>query len=461
MGSSIGSRLQQANQGKPNLIIGYGVDLGSTSIKGAALTLEGPPFVGIEVEPFPEPTKGLPPGHFEVDPNQVFLKTRAVLERLVAAHPGGSCLWLCSQMGGLLLADSQGTPLTPYLSWRDQRSLNSVPGHKSPFESLRQVLGDSCHQDLGSEWKPGSGLVLLGCLESIPSQSVPLSLGDWVAARLGEGQPRAHPTLAIGLRNLRIGDWHFEAFDRLGLPKLSWAPWAQTEEVIGQVQVGSSGLDVHPALGDQQTALFGANLGPGELSINASTGAQVSQLKSRFQPGNCQSRAFFDDWVLETITHIPAGRSLHALVELLMECGRGSGQPDFDPWAYIRKTQDPHLVYGHPPQVELSFFQSALGDRGAFMGLSLENLTVGHLFHGALQSMADGFCQCAQRFHRDEPWKTLVLTGGLSQAFPKLRTMVQAKFPELALREPVPGEETLVGLAQLARRSVQALSART
>ena len=51
--------------------------------------------------------------------------------------------------------------------------------------------------------------------------------------------------------------------------------------------------------------------------------------------GDYQTRPFFDGRFLATITHIPAGRSLNALVGLLSELAEAQGLSLADPWPYI------------------------------------------------------------------------------------------------------------------------------
>ena len=74
---------------------------------------------------------------------------------------------------------------------------------------------------------------------------------------------------------------------------------------------------------------------PAELSLNISTGSQVSLLTETPLPGNYQTRPYFAGRFLNTITHLPAGRSLNALVELLGELALAEGHVLRDPWSTI------------------------------------------------------------------------------------------------------------------------------
>ncbi len=439
-----------------------GLDLGSSSIKGAVLDLESLAVSHVQSEPFPSPVKGLPPSWFEIDPVAVVDSSRRVLQRLAEFAPDCAGVFVCSQMGGLILATREGKPLTRYLSWRDQRSLVAGASGPTPFDAFRARLGEQALSELGGECKAGSATVLLSCLDTLPKGGVPLSLGDFVLSHLTGSAAQVHPTAAIGLLNVRNQTWHKEVFARLGWDHLHWPQLADTRVPVGEWEFQGRKIPVYPSFGDQQCALYGAGVQPGDLSINASTGAQVSRLRSGFQPGNYQTRAYFDGWNLDTITHIPAGRALNALVDLLCECSRGTGQPEFDPWPYIRQTQaeGAHIPAGPAGmEVDLSFFPGPLGDSGAITGITLENLSIGSLFHAALISMAKGFGQCAGRLDGPEAWKSIVLSGGLTHNFPKLKTLLQGVFPKLPQRENPPTEETLCGLMRIAQ-SVRTASAK-
>ena len=52
-------------------------------------------------------------------------------------------------------------------------------------------------------------------------------------------------------------------------------------------------------------------------------------------PALIRSDITFDGWLVQTITHLPAGRSLDALVALFTELPRTQGVSCPDPWSYI------------------------------------------------------------------------------------------------------------------------------
>jgi hypothetical protein len=306
-----------------------GLDIGSSSIKGGILNLETGAVEHTERAPFPEPVPGLAPGVHEVHGDAVVAGAREILEVLLRRAPDARQLRVSSQMGGVLLLGADGRPLTNYLSWRDQRATRPVAGGTLPLlDEVRATWTDAQFEQLGKELKPGSATTLLHWLArhgQLPEAATPVTIGDHVVAALCQAPARMHPTNAIGLIDLRTGDWHHDAFAAAGIGGLSWPDMADEIEPVGRIATAHGALDGFAAIGDQQAALFGIDLAPSELSINCSTGSQVSRITRGFEPGDCQTRAWFGGAFLNTVTHIPAGRSLSVLEALLTELPRAAG----------------------------------------------------------------------------------------------------------------------------------------
>lgn len=429
-----------------------GLDIGSTSIKGAVLAASGGIVGEVEKAAFPEPVQGLGPGSFEVDPERVRIAAMDVLSRLLARAPGADRLYLCGQMGGAILVDGGGRPASRYVSWRDQRSLDAKAGI-APLDSARNRIDPATLDDTGRELKPGSTSVLLHALamEGAKMDGLhPATIGDAFAASLCGVPPRMHPTMAIGLIDLRktMAAWHEGMVRALGLGNLGWTRPADLAEPVGHARVEGKSLEVYSTVGDQQCALLGAELEPGELSLNASTGAQVSRIVPRHVPGPSQGRAYFGGLFLETITHIPAGRALHALVDLLTEVPRAQGLPVGDPWGTLTR-----LMAGREAtdlEVDLAFFPSPVGDAGRVGNITLGNLSAGDLLAAATRNLADNLFACAKRLDPAASWTRARLSGGLSHSLRPLVGRLEGLLFPSPVVESGQAEETLAGLARIA-----------
>ena len=167
--------------------------------------------------------------------------------------------------------------------------------------------------------------------------AIPTSLPDFVVANLCGTMPCTELTHAMshGALNLETLDWHHKVLSLLGVNDLRWPEFDSMVRWWDTMPADSRTIPCYTPVGDYQCAMVGALLEPGELSLNISTGSQVSLLKPQLEFGNYQTRPFFDGRFLATITHIPAGRALNMLVKLLSELAEMQDLSLADPWPYI------------------------------------------------------------------------------------------------------------------------------
>lgn len=429
------------------------LDIGSTTIKGTVLDVAQGTLGPVFTRDFPDPLTGLPPEWFEVAPDAVEAATRAVLDELLSHCPAPSALFVSGQMGGTILVDEDGRALTNYLSWRDQRTRAMAANGSAPLGELRERWSGGLLEAVGNELQAGSTTSLLFWLleaGQLASGGIPVTVADYVIGRLGTRVglwPTMHVTHAIGLLDLETSTWHRSALRAAGLKNVPWPELVDQIEPQVIARFGEVEFPVYGAYGDQQTALRGADLEAGELSLNISTGSQVSRRTKTYEPGQYQSRRYFDgDW-LNTITHLPAGRSLNVLVDLLTELASAEGVTLRDPWGTLMRKAD--AVSDTTLDVNLSFFAGPLGRTGRIDGITTENLTVGALLQAAFRNMADNYAHAAARLDPDHTATAVVLSGGLTRTAPTLRRLIAERFSR-PLRE-ADHEETLLGLLGLAR----------
>ncbi|MBI5301355.1 MAG: hypothetical protein HY868_04390 [Chloroflexi bacterium] len=428
------------------------LDLGTSFIKGAIVDADSYDIAAIHRVPFPEPIPGQPPLFCEIDPGAIVAATRAMLESLMPHASNCAGIVMCNQMQGVVLADARGAPLSNYISWRDQRALMPHPsGAGTYFDVLMSRISADERQRTGGEWKPSlpvSALFWLAERGELERDVIPSSLGDFVFANLCATTPPIHPTNASvhGVLDLATSDWHRDVIARLGLASLQFPQVQRTGAIIGWLDLDGKRVPCYLPVGDQQCALVGALLRERELSINISTGSQVALLSPRLQFGDYQTRPFFDRY-LNIITHIPAGRALSALVDVLTEIARAQNI-ELDAWEYI--TRQAAQVDATDLRVNLAFFASAVGERGAIEDIREDNLNVGHLFRAAFENMAENYFACAHRLSPECAWERIVFSGGLAYKIEQLRELIAAKF-DIAYRLTPSPEDTLFGLTILAR----------
>jgi xylulokinase len=422
-----------------------GLDLGTTSFKGAVLDLERQTIEHVRRVPTPEPVPGLPSGHHELDPDTVLAAVRRLIGELLTEAPDATAMVMCSQMHCMVLTDSDGQPRSNIITWKDQRGAELI-------DELRASIAPELQEQIGRELRVGLPVTTLPWLRrqrQLKPGLMPTSLPDFVLAQICGVEPTTEATNAAahGLFDLVCGDWHYDLIAKLGLSDLRWPRIRPFGEVVGTAEFDGRPLTCFTPVGDQQCALVGAELGPRELSLNISTGSQVSILSADPSGGDYQVRPYFDGQWLRTIVQVPAGRSLAVLARLLTEIG-GS----VDPWDYIADATV--CADSTDLAVDLAFFSNSFGTRGMIANINEDNLTVGSLFVAAFRWMAENYARCAVRLSPDRAWNRVVFSGGLAQRFGRLRREVLAKLGEPAWRVCATEEETLRGLLILAKRLV-------
>lgn len=435
-----------------------GIDLGTTSIKGAVLDLEQGQVGAIRQIPFPEPISTSQAHFVEFDPQAIIDATSSILTELLAEAPSAAALVMCGQMHGLTLMTERGKPLSNFVSWKDQRALTAHPkGQGSYLDHMAARLGDDLRARTGNELRPGLATAYLFWLvenDFVPTASARLgSVCDFVLAQLSGGPPRIDLTnaAAFGALDLPRGHWSEEAIESLGLEIFQWPEIKPLDEPAYDFVFQGKHLRAYPPLGDHQCALSGIQLVPDELSINISTGSQVACLTKQAVFGDYQTRPFPGGLFLNTITHIPAGRALNLLIDLLTELPRSQGLSVGDPWAYI--TQQAEALADTNLRAQLAFYESSVGSVGSLTNLTQETLSVGHLFRAAFTNMADHYRSCAKRIDSEETWSRLTLSGGLARKSSLLRGLIQERFNQ-PMRLVSTTEETLQGLLEIARATL-------
>lgn len=430
-----------------------GIDLGTSFIKGAVLDLETRRLEHVQRAPFPPALPNSNPLFCEYDPAAVVAAAQGLIGRMAPFCPNCEGIVMSSQMHGLVLTNGAGEAESNCVTWRDQRVLMPHPsGEGTYFEVLtRRLDRDEVHQ-LGNELDPGRPICYLFWFQEqnqLQAGWIPASLPDFVLAALCASEPGAEVTnaAAYSALNLESLTWHSEVIGKLGLDHLRWPVLHRQGEVVGHLELNGKRVPVYPPVGDYQSALAGALFGPEELSLNISTGSQISRMMPAMTPGEYQSRPFFDGRFLNTFTGLPAGRSLNVLVDLLCEMPNAQGLRLIDPWEWIAR--EAAKVSDTDLNVDLNFFGPPQRGKGQITNIRGSNLSVGQLFHSAFRHMAEVNYEHALRLWPERGWTHLRFSGGIAMKLKVLRHMIEKRFGATYRMAPS-DEDTLFGLLILA-----------
>jgi sugar (pentulose or hexulose) kinase len=431
-----------------------GIDLGTSFIKAAILDLDSYELHQVRRMPFPEPIELADPLRVEFDPEDILATVKKLIVDFAASSLPYEGVVMCTQMSCLVLVNERGEAQSNCIGWRDQRVLEPHPsGSGSYYDVLKKRLTAQQKRALGNELPPGAPICFLfwraekGLLQP---GLVPVSLADFVFSNLCSSPPSVESTNAMAYELLQLENlrWHEEVIKELGLDRLHWPPIRRHGEIVGRMKIGANIVPCYTPIGDYQCALAGALLSEDELSLNISTGSQVSRLTNQLVLGDYQTRPFFDGKFTNTFSHLPAGRSLNVLVDLLGEFAHQSGTPIPDPWEYIALAAG--AVDHTDLEVNLSFFPGPCGHMGSISNIREKNLTVGTLFRASFERMAQNYYDCALRIWPDRSWNNIVFSGGLASKLKLLRKIIEQRFQTSSRLCPLE-EDALLGLMVLAR----------
>jgi sugar (pentulose or hexulose) kinase len=395
----------------------------------------------------------------EIEPEAYWLALESTAGRLVAKHPEVESLWLCSEMHGVIVADWEGVPLSPYISWRDGRGTVTSNGDPSTYDKLL-AQRDAFFALSGMKLRPGLPIVSLSHLASqsaLPKGDLMLfTLVDWLLWRGGERYPAIHASLAAGtgFYDVHRQLWSEALFGLASLTdrKIRMATIAPAGTPIGRIDLAGRKITVFGGVGDLQAAVFGAGF-PGRvtMAINLGTGSQVLRACNNQLMG-IERRPGADGGEFAAITHIPSGRALNVFATCLDGCAQlGGGQPFF--WRLFGSLSTEQVLQA-PMQVDMNVFAAAWKyERGGSIRFIHEGgFTPDELLAAIARGWLAQYATAMELLDPEREESAFLVSGGLGRRAEFVSPVLSA----LSGREARPvgtltGEETLDGLLALAR----------
>ncbi|MCP4169414.1 MAG: hypothetical protein GY758_01430, partial [Fuerstiella sp.] len=344
------------------------IDIGTSFTKGSVVDVNSMVIRNVSRRAGGAKLASEDPFVYELDLDNVLQGVTELIDQLLSSTTDCRGILMCGQMGGLVLCDRNGRARSNYISWLDRRATNTHPSGKvTYFDRLTEEVGDRSRTVLGNEFRPGLPLSFLhylrenGQLDNLPG-TIPVTLPDYVAAALCNTRPVMEWTSTAGTLDIVSRQFPYDLLRELRLDHLDWPDIVDFRHVVGEYEVAGRSLPVYAPTGDHQCSLAGTLLAQGELSINVSTGSQVSMLTSSTDVGDFQVRPYFDGLLLKTITNIPAGRALTAIMKLLTEIPGRSKEDMAQSWDYF--FQQAQQTTTTDAGVNLAFFPGAVEGPG-------------------------------------------------------------------------------------------------
>jgi len=432
------------------------VDFGASRVKSAVWSPAQQSLLAVRECPAPTPHFGAG-GKVEIDPEAYWSALEQTAGQLAEAFPEVEALWICAEMHGIVVADQCGNPLTPYISWRDERSIHPLGTAPSTLDMLLPQQ-EAFLAATGMRLCPGLPWVSLAHLEregQLPQAFRCFTLVDWLLWRGGERTPGIHVSLAAGtgMFDIQQGDWSRALAASIGLADrvIHYPRIVPSGESLGAVSLAGRSLNVFGGVGDMQAAVHGAGFPQrAPLIVNLGTGSQVLGL-SRVVGGKVGQRLLAGGQCAAAITHIPSGRALNVFAGMMDDwaCLSG-GQPTF--WsAFSALTVDE--VLEARLQVDPNVFEAAWQYRsgGAVTGIQEGRFSAKDFLAGLARGWLAQYGQALDMIDPDHEQAHFLLAGGLSRRANFILPVLEKLSGRRGqMAESITGEETLDGLQAMA-----------
>jgi len=438
------------------------IDFGASRIKAVHWSLARGRVIASRECPAPALRHGTH-GQAEGDPEHYWQALEATAGQLFATDLRVRDLWICTEMHGFILADPHDPrPVTPYISWQDQRACHKAGQELSILERLAPH-GSSLMAETGIRLRPGLPIVNLAAMlaeADKPATARFLTLADWLLVRGGERCPRCHPTLAAGtgLYSLNERDWSPALMRLAGIdPSKLLMPAILLKSAlhVGTIRLHDRPMRVWGGLGDLQAAAHGAGF-PQKSSvlINLGTGGQVMALTSS-KKENIEIRPCTNGEMAHAITHIPSGRAMNTFASFIDECVRlGGGQPLF--WKIFAELTTEEVLAAEAA-IDLNVFHAAWNYTrgGSITHINESNFDLRWLMRTLANSWLDQYQEALTAISAEHPSPTFLVCGGLSRRSTFIPKVLESQLGKQAIECPLrTGEETLDGLLKLAEISM-------
>ncbi|MHB1920642.1 MAG: gluconokinase [Chitinophagaceae bacterium] len=410
------------------MIYYMGVDIGTTSTKGLAMTLEGKVLSSMQV---PYPTHHPQPGFSEQDPEIIFQAVVSVITSLQQKWGSSHSLeGICfsAAMHSLMAVGQDGQPLTALSTWADSRSLNIAEKIKS------SDLGRLIYQRCGTPVHP----MLPLCKISWMKHDQPdifhkthkfISIKEWIFFRFFEEFILDYSLAsATGLFDIRQLKWCPEALELAGIGEEKLSRLVPTTFLLKSIknnwakQLGIPKETVF-ITGASDGCL--ANLGsqvmePGKAAFTIGTSGAV-RVTTPVPLKDPQERIFnyflTEKWYVSGGAVNNGGNVLSWYLDHFLSAVGGK------PWK-DEKLMD--LAFSVPPGsgglIFLPYIQGErapiwdAGARGAFIGIRLAH-SQAHFIRAILEGILYGLFQVTQILEENSgPISTLHVSGGFTKS---------------------------------------------
>jgi glycerol kinase len=389
----------------PYGIFAIALDLGTTSIKAGLLDSDGA-LGHIVARPAPKIT--VTGGCYESDALAYAATAEQVLNECIAQAGDCKLLGLCSQRSSFLIWEqATGKPLTPLISWQDNRGAASCEALRTHEKTIRSLTGlpltpyyfapklRAVLQD-NPEWLPRleRGELRAGTLDTF-------LIWRWTGGKyFMTDASMAARTL---LMDIRQQQWSPQLCKLFGIP-LGTLP--EIKPSAGLNLHLDNGLTLQTSVGDQSAALIASvNEDQAEALANLGTGCFVVRYLPKGKPAS--------HGYLQTFVYQDSAQHAHLAAEGTLNSIAAALAPyPVDECSSEDLAHDKIFCLAEPSGLGAPYFR---GDIGIRFSQPVEHLTQRRIASLLLEAVIFRVARILEEFHDESAIKRVYLSGGLSE----------------------------------------------
>ncbi len=313
---------------------------------------------------------------------------------------------LTGQMHGILGVDKEGTAVTRFVTWQDERGL-------VPFDDGKTILDEMREKGGPRPIATGYGIVTL--YDWIKKENhrtiaqictLPDYFGMWLT---GNRRPFIDHSMAesIGAFDVKKSEWDYGYISSLGIDKDLFPKIVPSTSIIGTIKASDfcptnlQDAKVSVSIGDNQSSFIGSvREYYSTLLLNIGTGSQISYAVHSLEDENLDLssidgydvclRPFVEGGFLVAGNALSGGTTYAVLRDFFVDIGENLFRADAPPdlWermnSLVRDTDSAGGLTVHPL---FSGKRSDTAIRGSITGINSANFTAAHLIYGTLEGL--------------------------------------------------------------------------
>jgi glycerol kinase len=394
----------------PCKISAISIDLGTTSIKAGLLDQRGE--LG-NIISHPAPKISVSGGHYESDALAYAVIAEQVLNECSAQAGDCRSLGLCSQRSSFLIWEqATGQPLTPLVSWQDNRGAASCEALRTYEKSIRRLTGLPLtpyyfapklrvvlQENTGWLSRLKNGELRVGTLDTF-------LIWRWTGGRhFVTDASMAARTL---LMDIKHPHWSPQLCDLFGIP-LAILPEIKSSSGLN-IRL-DNGLVLQASVGDQSAALI-ASIGINRTAalVNLGTGGFVVRFLSDGLSSSDQISA--TDGYLRTLVYQDQTHHPHLAIEGTLNSIAAALAPyPVEECVVDDLARDEIYCLAEPSGLGAPYFR---GDIGIRFSQAVDHLSQHGMAVLLLEAVIFRVARILEEFHRESAIERVYLSGGLS-----------------------------------------------